>query len=413
MNRAMPTFVDLFAGAGGLSLGFKRAGWRSLLAVDIWEDAVRTYDHNFAVDWLHAHGAEGLASYGRKSLVADLFESGAKTKIVDVLDGQRPDWVIGGPPCKGFSTIGKRDRNDPRNRLVEEFADVVALLEPKGFLIENVLGLRDMNFVGEVVKRFQQLGYTVVPAVLKAAEYGVPQLRHRVVFVGTRDGRAFKKPRALREKAGFTTVWDAIGDLPELAPGQQILRYDRPAFTAFQEAMRRGSDSLQGHEASKHPASLVRAISFIPDGGNRTHIPPEYQPRSGFHNSYSRLDSQAPAVAVTQNMGKPSATRCVHPIQNRGLSSREGARLQTFPDWFHFQGGLVSQREQIANAVPPVLAEVIARSLASADSWSTDVREATSWNRMSLEGAIPDLEMGTGRSIPRARERDQVGLWER
>jgi DNA (cytosine-5)-methyltransferase 1 len=387
-TAAPPTFIDLFSGAGGLSLGFKRAGWHSLLAVDIWEDAVRTYDHNFSPAWLEAHGASNLVQGGRRSMVADMFKDEAKRGIVQALGSSRPDWVIGGPPCKGFSTVGKRDRNDPRNRLVEEFADVVEMLAPQGFLIENVLGLRDMKFVGEVVKRFQQLGYGVTPAILKAAEYGVPQLRRRVIFVGTRRGLAFKKPAPIRSSATFTTVGDAIFDLPELLPGEMATAYTRPPVTAFQRAIREGSDSLQGHEASNHPPSLVRAISFIPDGGNRLSIPPEYQPRSGFHNSYSRLSSTLPAVAVTQNMGKPSATRCIHPRQHRGLTAREGARLQTFPDWFHFQGGMVSQREQIANAVPPVLAETIARALMSEGSWALTVAEAVAWNGMDLEGTL-------------------------
>lgn len=394
MSRPAPTFVDLFSGAGGLSLGFKRAGWRSLLAVDIWRDAVSTYEHNFAPRWLEEHNAGDLIERGRRTLVADLFEQSAKKEILAALKGERPDWVIGGPPCKGFSTIGKRDRNDPRNRLVEEFADVVAMLEPEGFLIENVLGLKDMRFVAEVVKRFEAMDYTVVPAVLKAASYGVPQLRHRIIFVGSRRGLAFRKPAERRKPEEFTTVWDAIGDLPVLRPGERVAEYEAEAFTAFQHEMRAGSTHLQGHEASKHPPELVRAISFIPDGGNRTHIPPEFQPPSGFHNSYSRLNSQAPAVAVTQNMGKPSATRCVHPKQHRGLSTREGARLQTFPDWFHFQGGVVSQREQVANAVPPHLAEIIAKALHDDGSWSPDVRAVTAWNRMTLNGELLDADGG-------------------
>lgn len=113
----------------------------------------------------------------------------------------------------------------------------------------------------------------------------------------------------------------------------------------------------------------MKAISFIPDGGNRRDIPDEYQPRSGYHNSYSRLNSRAPAVAVTQNMGKPSATRCIHPFQHRALTAREGARLQTFPDAFHFKGGMISQRLQIANAVPPLLAYWIGKALGSEANW--------------------------------------------
>jgi DNA (cytosine-5)-methyltransferase 1 len=133
--------------------------------------------------------------------------------------------------------------------------------------------------------------------------------------------------------------------------------------------MRQDSTCLQGHAVSNHPPHLVKAISFIPDGGNRRSIPDEFQPRSGFHNSYSRLASREPAVALTSNMGKPSATRCVHPFQDRGLTAREGARLQSFPDRFHFDAGVTSQRLQIANAVPPLLAERLGRLLDAESSW--------------------------------------------
>lgn len=133
--------------------------------------------------------------------------------------------------------------------------------------------------------------------------------------------------------------------------------------------MREGSSQLHGHTVSKHPPHLVRAISFIPDGGNRRSIPERYQPRSGFHNSYSRLSSRHPAVAVTSNMGKPSATRCIHPWQHRGLTAREGARLQSFPDRFWFEAGVTSQRLQIANAVPPLLAENLGHALTRAANW--------------------------------------------
>lgn len=348
-----PSFVDLFCGAGGLSLGLKHAGWRSLLAVDHWTDAVNTYAANFPGDRVVS---EDISTLDEERLAG--------------LVGERPDWVVGGPPCQGFSTVGRRERNDPRNKLVHEFARVVRALRPSAFLIENVVGLRDMRFVGHVCRLFSDLGYDVTPLVLTAADYGVPQLRRRVVFVGHREGNSFLKPAPAKRPGDYVTVWDAIGDLPELEPGQKAEAYDKPPATQYQRQMRRGSKSLQGHEASNHPDYLVRAISFIPDGGNRLSIPERYQPKSGFHNSYSRLHSGSPAVAVTQNMGKPSATRCIHPFQHRGLTAREGARLQGFPDAFHFQGPVTSQRLQIANAVPPILAEMLGRALCDPRQWS-------------------------------------------
>jgi DNA (cytosine-5)-methyltransferase 1 len=246
---------------------------------------------------------------------------------------------------------------------------IVRALEPQGFLIENVVGLRDMGAESAVQELFSDSGYKVTSQVVKAADFGVPQLRHRVLFVGRRDGLKCGPIPPTREQGGYETVWSAIGDLPEVQPGETVDFYTNGPRTPFQETMRKGSDRLHGHTASAHPPRLVKAISFIPDGGNRSAIPSRYQPKSGFHNSYSRLSSEEPAVAVTSNLGKPSGTRCIHPFQNRGLTAREGARLQSFPDSFHFEGGIVSQRLQIANAVPPLLAERIGVELASESPW--------------------------------------------
>jgi DNA (cytosine-5)-methyltransferase 1 len=342
----MTTFVDLFCGAGGLSLGLKNAGWTPLLGLDHWPDAVATYERNFADHPVLNRDVSTITERELSSLLPGC------------------DWVVGGPPCQGFSTVGRRVRQDPRNRLVFEFARIVDILRPTNFLIENVIGLRDMRFVEEVERYFESRDYRVSTMVLRSADYGVPQLRHRIFFVGSREGVSFDAPAPSHDPANHVTVADAISDLPWLDPGEIAEHYDLPPQTSYQRALRKGSRGLQGHEASKHPPHLVHAISHIPDGGNRRDIPSHLQPRSGFHNSYSRLHSGSPAVAVTQNMGKPSGTRCIHPKQDRGLTAREGARLQGFPDSFHFTSGLTSQRLQIANAVSPILAKAMGLSLA-------------------------------------------------
>lgn len=352
----MTTFVDAFSGAGGLSLGLQSAGWEQLLAIDDWPDALLTYKSNFP--------QHRVLKTDIKRLTPRL--------LAGHLDCE-PEWIVGGPPCQGFSTVGRRQRTDPRNQLVDEFRKLVADLKPTGFLIENVVGLRDMRFVEEIVSSFRELGYSVTPLVLKSADFGVPQLRRRIFFAGHRDAVFFVGPAARTSPASYTTVWDAIGDLPELEPGEKKTSYEGRPLNEYQRKLRRGSTVLQGHVASAHPADLVRAISFIPDGGNRRDIPVEYQPRSGYHNSYSRLSSAAPAVAVTQNMGKPSGTRCIHPFQNRGLTAREGARLQGFPDKFHFSGGMMSQRLQIANAVSPILASCVGEALVDPKCWLSSI----------------------------------------
>ena len=373
IDMAPPTFLDLFSGAGGLSLGLSRAGWRPLLAVDHWPDAVATYRRNFT---------------DHEIVDVDIREL-TTARLAGLLDGD-PDWVVGGPPCQGFSTVGKRLRHDPRNLLIREFHRLVKTLRPSGFVIENVLGLKDMQFEAGVIELFDDLGYEVSFHVLRAADYGIPQLRRRVVFVGHRERGFFRRPSHSHSENEYVTVWDAISDLPEVGPGESVFEYDKPPETDYQRLMREGSDRLQGHTVSNHPPHLIRAISFIPDGGNRRAIPDEYQPASGFHNSYSRLSSRHPAVAVTSNMGKPSATRCVHPFQHRGLTAREGARLQSFPDRFWFEAGVTSQRLQIANAVPPLLAEMLGARLRERDSWaSTSVAGP---QQLTLETELLQLE---------------------
>ncbi len=346
------TFVDLFAGAGGLSWGLQQAGLKCLLASDHWADAVGTYAHNMP-------GHPVIQKNIRDLSVEEVLR----------LVPQRPDWVVGGPPCQGYSTVGKRDRTDPRNVLFLEFRRIVEGVEPSGFVIENVLGLKDMSFEQEVAESFKALGYQVRFMVLTAAEHGVPQLRRRVVFVGHRDRGLFQGPTVTNDAGNFVTVDEAIDDLPVLGAAEFALQYDQDATSPYQKEMREDSDGLQGHSVSKHPPHLVRAISFIPDGGNRRSIPDSMQPTGGFHNSYSRLASWLPAVAVTQNLGKPSGTRCIHPRQNRGLTTREGARLQSFPDRFHFLGAVTSQRLQVGNAVPPRLAQALGAALVDPLRW--------------------------------------------
>lgn len=344
------TFLDLFAGAGGLSLGLGWAGWKPVAAVDHWQDAVDTYNRNlpdpaYCMDIHDLKGAE-------------------LRKIVP----ERPDWIVGGPPCQGYSTVGKRNRGDERNHLFLQFKRIVKALRPEGFVIENVLGMKDMSFEQDVSAELEDLGFSVGFMVLAAADFGVPQLRRRVVFVGRKKAK-FLGPEPTCTPDTYTSVIDAIGDLPTLRPGETAAAYQARPSTTFQRWVRGGARELTSHVAAKHPPHLIAAISHIPDGGNRTAIPDALQPKSGFHNSYSRLASWLPAVAITQNMSKPSATRCVHPFQHRGLTAREGARLQSFPDSFTFIRGAVSQRLQIANAVPPLLAEALGRAILDPHRW--------------------------------------------
>lgn len=343
------TTIDLFCGAGGLSTGFSQAGWHVALGVDSWDRALATFavNHPHSKSWqtpidAHTRGSELLARAGLSQV----------------------DALIGGPPCQGFSTLGKRRLADPRNDLVWQFVRLVSEVKPRVFLMENVDGLRVAKASKEsltrtVARELSNLGYAVTYGMLLAANYGIPQLRRRVVFIGLATGRRFEFPVPTHNESTWPTVWDAIGDLPEVRPGEMRTEYVTSPFSQLQAELRGVSTRLADHESPNHAASLVKALSFIPDGGNRRYIPDEYQPSSGFHNSYARYRSDKPAIAVTTVMGKPSSTRCVHPFQNRAITPREGARLQTFPDSYQFSGTRWERYEQIGNSVPVMLARTL------------------------------------------------------
>jgi DNA (cytosine-5)-methyltransferase 1 len=278
------------------------------------------------------------------------------------------DIISGGPPCQGFSTVGKRDESDPRNLLWQHYRDLVAEIRPAYVLIENVEGMlvvRSGALADEVIESFGRIGYRMKCQLLRAADYGVPQLRKRTIFLGWLDGLV-EPAFPAKSRRPHVSVADAISDLPALLPKQSASRYDGEPTTDYQRERRKGVTVLSNHEAAGHPAELVEVLKHIPDGGNRKSIPDHLQPKSGFHNSYSRLASNKPAVAVTSNMRKPSSARATHPTQHRGLTVREGLRLQSFDDDFVVLGTRTSQYLQVGNAVPPLLALALGRELLKA-----------------------------------------------
>ncbi|TQQ80787.1 DNA cytosine methyltransferase [Halonotius roseus] len=347
MDESKLTYVDLFAGAGGLSVGLENAGYELVHAVEIDEDARETF-------------AANRNSISTADLTGDIRDV-ESDDITEEVGTESVDLVAGGPPCQGFSEVVSPDGSDERNHLFTHFIDWVDKLSPKAALFENVRGMEntaDGKFLDAVKKSFGSIGYNVTTRIVTSSDFGVPQHRRRLVVL------AYKQPRLTHPLEGFeldpvetASVIDGIGDLPNVAPGEEITEYDQIPETVLQEDLRGDSETLTGHEAARHSDEMVEMISHIPDGGNRTAIPDELQPSSGYHNSYSRLDSTEPAVAITSNMSKPSSARCIHPFEDRGLTPREGARLQTFPDKYEFHGGLVARRQQIGNAVPPYLAE--------------------------------------------------------
>ena len=342
-----PRCLDLFCGIGGLTLGLECAGFKSIGGIDKWEDAKETFEHNL---------------YPLRCMISDLTQTSVKEiEAFFGISREEIDVIAGGPPCQGFSTVGKRELDDPRNLLWEHYRDLVSEIRPSYVIIENVEGMKvagNGSVPKNVIAAFREVGYEMKARLLTSADYGVPQLRKRLVFLGWLSGLAephFPKPTVYEH----VTVADAIFDLPKLKAGQKRVRYDEVPSTPFQEARRKNAKKLHNHEAANHSPHLVEIMKHVPDGGNRKSIPDHLQPKSGFHNSYARLASWKPAVAVTSNMRKPSSARSTHPKQPRGLTVREGLRLQTFDDDFVVLGTRTSQYLQVGNAVPPLLGQAV------------------------------------------------------
>jgi DNA (cytosine-5)-methyltransferase 1 len=342
-----PRCLDLFCGIGGLTLGLEAAGLRSIGGVDYWEESRATFDRNLSP---------------LRCMPSDL----TRTTVGEIeeffgVDASEIEVVAGGPPCQGFSTVGKRSEADPRNVLWRHYCDLVSEIRPAYVVIENVEGM----LVGHrgrqaeaVVAGFNEIGYHMKCKLLRAADYGVPQLRKRTIFLGWLDGLVEPEfPK--RNVSELVTVAEAIFDLPVLGSKEKKTAYESEPSTDYQRARRKGCVVLHNHEAANHPPELIEVLSHIPDGGNRKSIPDRLQPKSGFHNSYARLASWKPAIAVTSNMRKPSSARATHPVQNRGLTVREGLRLQSFDDAFVVLGSRTNQYLQVGNAVPPLLARAI------------------------------------------------------
>lgn len=340
-----PKILDLFSGVGGFSLGFEMAGYESVFAIDFWKDAVETYNYN------------------RLNPVAQVMDIHDLTnkKIHSLLEEHDIEGIIGGPPCQGFSTVGTRDINDERNHLYLEYYRVVKEIMPKFFVIENVKGLLTLNkgmFKEDIVNRFGALGYKITePRVLDAANYGIPQHRHRVFFVGVLDGE-FVFPEPHKE---MISTSDALSDLPSLdnmIEYKTIYEYKEEAKTLYQEFMRSNSEVIYNHNETNHSQQTVEIISMVKDGGSIKDLPEEYWNVRKYNKAFQRMNSCLPSHTIDTGH-----RNYFHYSENRVPSVRECARIQSFPDSFIFKGSKSSQYKQVGNAVPPLLGYEIARQL--------------------------------------------------
>ncbi len=328
--------IDLFCGCGGLSLGFEYAGFEPILAVDFWQDAIETYNYN--------RMNKIAKCTDIKDITDDFLEELNKTNTIV--------GIIGGPPCQGYSTVGKRNILDERNYLYLQYCRIVEKIKPEFFVLENVKGLLTLNsgkFKDNIIERFSSLGYNVEYKVLNSSDYGVPQNRNRVFFVGIRD-KKFKFPKAKNEKI---TIYEAISDLSD-----SEIDYSTDAISEYQSKMRKESKKLYNNEFTKHTTQTQNIISMIPDGGKISDLPKEFWKIRKYNKAFQRMNSLSQSNTIDTGH-----RNYFHYEKNRIPTVRESARIQSFPDKFVFTGSKTSQYKQVGNAVPPLLAFEIAKEI--------------------------------------------------
>lgn len=358
--------VDLFSGAGGMSLGAEWAGVSVQVAVEFEPNAFRTYARN------HPNCL---------TLRADA------QSILDLRVPHDPGELIvfGGPPCQGFSTSNQRTRSkeNTKNWLYQAFISFVRNVRPAWVVFENVRGILETEggmFAKQVELDLEALGYQTSSGLLNAADFGVPQYRSRF-FIIARHGQPapeLPKPAAVRN---VVTVADALSDLPALSMGANIdaLPYAKAATSAYARKLRGDLSESTGHLVSKNADYVVERYALIPQGGNWSSIPEEmmanYADRTRCHTGiYKRLSWDKPSVVI----GNFRKNMLIHPSADRGLSVREAARLQSFPDNFIFEGSIGLQQQQVGNAVPPLLAQEVFNTIVRCSSSSVTDRKVKS-----------------------------------
>lgn len=349
--------VDLFSGAGGLSLGFKRAGVDILIANDFNSSACKTYRHNFPE-------TPCLEEDIRDIKAEDLMDKGG-------FEAEDVDLVIGGPPCKGFSMGGKRDPDDPRNSLFKEYLKIVDRLDPSVVVMENVKGLLTLDsgsYKQRILEELEDRGFNVdgMPKTLNAANFGVPQLRERVIFVGIKkDEDLSREDLEFQRAEKQVTVQEAISDLSFLGVGEEAAQYKKSPESSYQESMRKDSDRIYNHESPNHSERIQKRFEKMTEGKGMESVPKEYRTKK---HTVRKFDPKEPSRTVTT-----LPEDFVHYSRNRIPTVREMARLQSFPDDFVFKGprttggsrrsNEVPQYSQVGNAVPPLMAEGIAKGV--------------------------------------------------
>ena len=348
MNKNLNA-IDLFAGCGGLSKGFMDAGFNIIVGVDNDQAALNTFvkNHNGAV-----------------ALNADLSLQDTFEQIKEIAGERKIDVIIAGPPCQGFSLTGPRDFDDKRNKLYLAVIEMVKQYQPKAFIIENVPVMSTLykgQIKEEILKRFRDMGYNIECKILCAADYGVPQIRKRLIFMGIRkDIGEPEFPKIMFTPETYRTCRDAVSDLPELKNdiGSDISEYSQEPLTEYQKLMRGNCTVLYNHLGTNHTQMVKDTIALVPEGGNYKDLPAGWGESRKFHMAWTRLNGNAPARTVDTGH-----RNLFHYEYNRIPTVRESARMQSFPDDFIFTGTKTQQSRQVGNAVPPLLGQALGKAI--------------------------------------------------
>ena len=404
-----PVVLDLFCGAGGMSLGFQMAGYHIGFGVEKEELAWQTHCHNF----------------GNRCYLGDIRGIASPQTFVQEHGLERVDVIIGGPPCQGFSRVGRGKirslRNDPsyihdpRNQYYTEFLRFIQALQPLYFVIENV---PDMQYyedgegllLEKALRHLGELGYTVNWKVLQADHYGVPQTRKRLFVIGNRLGQEICWPVETHE-GNPVTVWQAISDLPIVPHGhrQDEMPYTpRHELNDYQKLMRQqAGDLLYNHQTRWHNTQDLQAFAWLPEGGKYVDLPKRYKRYRDdiFKDKYWKLYREHPSWTVEAHIGKDTyrhiyPSRIQEPEPPRTISVREAARLQSFPDRFRFLGPFTRQFYQLGNAVPPLLAKAIAQAILS----------GVLAGMIKAADAVSIMPDGNGRKPTRATKTTEVDM---
>jgi len=321
------------------------------------------------------HDVYAAKTYKRNHPESEVIVENIRNIDLNSVEVENPFIVFGGPPCQGFSTSNTKTRtmDNKENSLFKEFVRFVERLAPKWFLFENVEGIVSFNngeIIDNIKKCFENIGYSTVSEVLNASDYGVPQNRRRIVFVGLKGKRSFEFPEPthfdwVNGKQKFLgkkkiTVWEAIGDLPllENQMGLEEMPYPSKAKNEYQKLMRKGSKKIYNHVASAHTEQTKKIIALVPPGGNYKMLPERLKKIRNFHVAWTRLPLEMPSPTIDTGH-----RHHFHPIADRVPTVRESARIQSFPDTFRFLSTKTSQYKQVGNAVPPLLALAIGQQL--------------------------------------------------